>query len=209
MVQWTGDLQPRCWSRDRIRSTGHPLLVEDHLRSTKTYVLSKHCLIATSTQAICFSSTGKSLTRGTRYHAFFLGAAAAMHLGMVMLCGQIGGFSQAGWTGLLCIGHEKLEDSRGERRDFRSCFLRRVCRVTSCHVARLCLRGFAIGDVSIGLASVMCHMWLEVTVAHWSSTKESLLLDARKVAYCTCVGDVIQEYDWYDLIYSSMYKYIF
>ena len=33
-----------------------------------------------------------------------------MHLGMVMLCGQIGGFSQAGWTGLLCIGHEKLEE---------------------------------------------------------------------------------------------------
>lgn len=76
------------------------------------------------------------------------------------------------------------------------------CQVVSRRVT-LCVYGFAIGDVSIGLASVMCHMCLEVTVAHWSSTKESLLLDAQKVAYCKCVGDVIQE-----LIRLDIFQYI-
>ena len=47
---------------------------------------------------------------GTRYHGHFILGAAAMHLSMSILCGQLGGFSQAGWTGLLCVGHPKLED---------------------------------------------------------------------------------------------------
>jgi len=50
---------------------------------------------------------------GTRYHGHFILGAAAMHLSMSILCGQLGGFSQAGWTGLLCVGHPKLEDREG------------------------------------------------------------------------------------------------
>ncbi|CAK9059513.1 unnamed protein product, partial [Durusdinium trenchii] len=53
-----------------------------------------------------------------RFGTLFWCMAFAMHLGMVLLCGQLGGFSQAGWTGLLAIGHDKLEDILSEPKSF-------------------------------------------------------------------------------------------
>lgn len=52
------------------------------------------------------------MLQGQRYKGIFLLMAAAMHLTMVLLCGQLGGFSQAGWTGLLAVSHSNLEDQR-------------------------------------------------------------------------------------------------
>jgi len=88
----------------------HAVLRTRHMREIVAHLIAISIIAVETSLAFGFWST--------RYHAFFLGAAAAMHLGMVMLCGQIGGFSQAGWTGLLCIGHEKLEEILQDPKNF-------------------------------------------------------------------------------------------
>jgi len=88
----------------------HAVLRTPHIRQIVAHLIAVSIIVVETSLAFGFWST--------RYQAFFLGAAAAMHLGMVMLCGQIGGFSQAGWTGLLCIGHEKLEEILQDPKNF-------------------------------------------------------------------------------------------
>eukprot|EP00435_Cladocopium_sp_Y103_P039647 s1481_g10.t1 len=93
-----------------LRDVEHFLLPTQRVREILAHLMAVGIIIVEISLAFGFWST--------RYHGHFILACAAMHLSMSLLCGQLGGFTQAGWTGLLCVGHPKLEELLEEPKNF-------------------------------------------------------------------------------------------